>query len=240
MIIFLALNVLTNSRNIQLSTTINESNSNTASEIIFSAATDRNEYEYGDTIKLIYSLENPFDTTVTILFNTSCQFDYYMDNYHFLDSIICMPVGTGISVPPETTRVFYLVHRNNSYIPGVGNHQFTGILVDIDTAATTYFTIREPNSVKLSNSTLDFELTQNYPNPFNPSTKIKYQIPELSFVTIKVYDVLGKEVTTLINEEKPAGSYEVEFDASRLPSGVYFYRLQAGSFIETKKMILLR
>jgi len=83
-------------------------------------------------------------------------------------------------------------------------------------------------------------LTQNYPNPFNPSTKIKYQIPELSFVTIKVYDVLGKEVTTLINEEKPAGSYEVEFDASRLPSGVYFYRLQAGSFIETKKMILLR
>ncbi len=86
----------------------------------------------------------------------------------------------------------------------------------------------------------EFSLEQNYPNPFNPITKIKYQIPELSFVTIKVYDVLGSEVITLVNEEKPVGSYEVEFDGKDLTSGVYFYRLQAGSFIETKKMILIK
>ena len=83
-------------------------------------------------------------------------------------------------------------------------------------------------------------LEQNYPNPFNPTTTIKYQIPELSFVTLKIYDVLGNEISTLINEEKPAGSYEVEFDAKILSSGVYFYRLQTGNYVETKKMVLLR
>jgi hypothetical protein len=85
-----------------------------------------------------------------------------------------------------------------------------------------------------------FVLTQNYPNPFNPATKIKYQIPELSFVTLKVYDVLGNETVTLVNGEKQIGSYELEFNAKHSPSGVYFYRLEAGSFVETKKMVLLR
>ena len=83
-------------------------------------------------------------------------------------------------------------------------------------------------------------LVQNYPNPFNPTTTIKYQIPELSFVTLKVYDVLGREVAILVNEKKSVGSYEVEFNATSLPSGVYFYRLQAGSFVETKKMVLMK
>ncbi len=91
-----------------------------------------------------------------------------------------------------------------------------------------------------------FTIEQNYPNPFNPSTIIKYEIPERSFVTIKVYDVLGREIITLVNQEKPVGSYEVVFDSQGLTSGVYFYKLQvyapgrAGEFIETKKMVLLR
>jgi hypothetical protein len=88
--------------------------------------------------------------------------------------------------------------------------------------------------------TFSFELLQNYPNPFNPATTIKYQIPELNFVTLKIYDVLGSEVVTLVNEEKLVGSYELEFNATDLPSGVYLYKLQAGSFVETKKMILLK
>jgi ligand-binding sensor domain-containing protein len=112
------------------------------------------------------------------------------------------------------------------------------------------------------NSPTKFSLEQNYPNPFNPSTKIHYVIPNVvrnlkdfssqaprndnAIVTLKVYDILGKEVATLVNEEKPAGSYEVEFNsvetfhATSLPSGVYFYQLRAGAFVETKKMILLR
>lgn len=87
---------------------------------------------------------------------------------------------------------------------------------------------------------LTFQLKQNYPNPFNPSTKINYQISQNDFVSLKVYNILGNEVTTLVNENKPAGSYEVNFDASLLSSGTYFYKLQTGSFVETKKMIFLK
>ena len=87
---------------------------------------------------------------------------------------------------------------------------------------------------------LTFSLSQNYPNPFNPLTSIHYAIGKRQFVTLKVYDILGNEIATLVNDEKSAGKYEVEFNASNIPSGVYFYRLQAGSFIQTNKMILLK
>jgi hypothetical protein len=119
--------------------------------------------------------------------------------------------------------------------------------------------VKETNYSILS----DFELSQNYPNPFNPTTKIKFTIPvtlsgvEGSIVTLKIYDVLGNEIETLVNEQKPAGTYEVEFGASGLASGisakggyssgVYFYQLQATpsggqavEFVETKKMVLMK
>ncbi len=87
---------------------------------------------------------------------------------------------------------------------------------------------------------LTFQLEQNYPNPFNPSTKICYSIPQQGNVTLKVYDVLGNEIASLVNEERPAGNYEVDFNASSLSSGVYLYKLQSGTFVESKKMIVLR
>jgi hypothetical protein len=86
----------------------------------------------------------------------------------------------------------------------------------------------------------EYLLSQNYPNPFNPTTKIKYQIPNSGFVTLKVYDLLGREVATLVNEEKPVGSYEIKFNGSHLSSGIYFYKLQAGDYTEVKKMTLMR
>jgi len=86
----------------------------------------------------------------------------------------------------------------------------------------------------------EFSLFNNYPNPFNPATTINFVIPEVSFVEIKVYDVLGSEVATILNESKEAGYHHVQFDATNLQSGIYFYQLQAGSFAETKKMILLK
>jgi hypothetical protein len=92
----------------------------------------------------------------------------------------------------------------------------------------------------LSNRISKYTLRQNYPNPFNPITTIRYQVPDISFVTLKVYDVIGNEIATLINEEKPAGSYEFTFSANGLSSGIYFYKLIAGSYVETKKMILLK
>jgi hypothetical protein len=85
-----------------------------------------------------------------------------------------------------------------------------------------------------------YSLSNNYPNPFNPSTTISYSVPEIEFVTLKIYDVLGNEIATLVNEEKELGSYEVEFYGTGIVSGIYFYRLQAGSFVETKKMILMK
>ena len=85
-----------------------------------------------------------------------------------------------------------------------------------------------------------FALYANYPNPFNPSTKIRYAISKTAFTSLKVYSILGEEVAALINEEKTPGVYEVNFDATNLTSGTYLYRLQAGDYVETRKMILLR
>jgi autotransporter-associated beta strand protein len=85
-----------------------------------------------------------------------------------------------------------------------------------------------------------FALDQNFPNPFNPATVIRYQLPAAGYVSLKVYDMLGREVATLVNEQKPAGSYHVAFDAHLLPSGVYFYSLQSKSFKETKEMVLIK
>ena len=90
------------------------------------------------------------------------------------------------------------------------------------------------------NGSYGYALGQNYPNPFNPTTKISYSLPQSEMVSLKILNVLGQEIISLVNEEKPAGYYEVDFNAAYLPSGIYMYRIQAGSFAETKKMILLR
>ncbi len=85
-----------------------------------------------------------------------------------------------------------------------------------------------------------YNLSQNYPNPFNPSTIINFEIPTSSLVTLKVYDILGREIATLVNEEKQAGKYSYTFDASKYSSGVYFYRMQAGEFVQTKKLVVIK
>ncbi|RKY96414.1 MAG: hypothetical protein DRQ13_05925, partial [Ignavibacteriae bacterium] len=130
------------------------------------------------------------------------------------------------------------------YQVGFANQQLGWILGDggriLNTTTGGISFIEEIELKQPSN----FYLTQNYPNPFNPVTKIKFEIPgqarnDNTLVTLKVYDLLGREIATLVNEEKPAGEYEVEFNAVNLPSGIYFYRIQAGSYINTKKMVLL-
>jgi hypothetical protein len=83
-------------------------------------------------------------------------------------------------------------------------------------------------------------IDQNYPNPFNPSTTIKFEIPQSSVVRLSVFDMLGREVSVLVNERRDAGVHDVKFDGSNLASGVYLYRLTAGSFVETRKLVLVR
>jgi hypothetical protein len=91
-----------------------------------------------------------------------------------------------------------------------------------------------------NNISRTYTLFQNYPNPFNPTTTISFSLPSKSFVTLKMFDVLGKEVASIVSEEMSQGSYSMQWNASNMPSGVYFYRLQAGSFTETRKLVLLR
>ena len=86
----------------------------------------------------------------------------------------------------------------------------------------------------------NFELSQNYPNPFNPTTNISYQIPKAGFVSLKVYNIIGNEIATLVNQEKPAGDYKVQFDTHNLASGTYFYKLTAGGVSLYKKMIVIK
>ncbi len=142
-------------------------------------------------------------------------------------------------LPTQYPRAFGMditVDRNNNIwvATNVGVLQFNpnGIVTDV----------KDENNVNIPKK---FELSQNYPNPFNPETTINYtigtgQFSILSFVSLKVFDVLGREVRTLVNEEKPAGNYTVNFNAINLPSGVYFYRLQTGSFVQIKKLVLMK
>ncbi len=97
-----------------------------------------------------------------------------------------------------------------------------------------------PVGIVQQKQTLSFYLSNNYPDPFNPTTRINYQIPEISKVKLAVYNMLGSEIKVLVNVEKPAGTYEVEFDGTELPSGVYFYRIEAGKYSNTKKLLLLK
>ncbi len=105
------------------------------------------------------------------------------------------------------------------------------------------FVIRIDMPTDINNSLTNpvkYSLAQNFPNPFNPVTQLEYGISELGFVTLKVFDILGKEVKTLVNEVKPSGKYKVEFNGSRLPNGIYFYQMEIGNFVSTKKMLLIK
>ncbi len=126
----------------------------------------------------------------------------------------------------------YILRISDNAAADVGNLRAWSIKIDYGTIVGV--------SNNVTSIADNYKLSQNYPNPFNPSTKIDYSIPKSGLVSIKVYDVLGKEVYTLVNEIKNAGSYEAVFNGANFSSGVYFYRIQAGNFVETKKMYLLK
>jgi hypothetical protein len=149
--------------------------------------------------------------------------------YHFTHSAFCADAGiTDTWLAKGTGKVRY----KEIFFAGEGNFVLSDYVTSID-----------KNSEQLKD--FSFRLFQNYPNPFNPSTKIEFVIPKSSFVSLKIYDLLGREVASLVNEEKNPGSYEVEFsakggDAYNLSSGTYFYQIKAGDFVKTKKMIYLK
>ena len=126
---------------------------------------------------------------------------------------------------------FFVYDGNLLTIPGVKVYKDSSLLTVTYSPATD---IQHPALP------LEFALSQNYPNPFNPTTNFEFRIANCAPTTLKVFDVLGRQVTTLVDEMKQAGEYKVTWDASKMASGIYFYRLQAGAFVETKKMMLIK
>ena len=157
--------------------------------------------------------------------------DYRINDHRFVPKTVTGAVGSGnqgdnIGITSVGNKLWPVWMDDHT-----GNYQIWTAAVDVNSIGVTQIITEVPEG---------FFLTQNYPNPFNPTTNLEFGISKLGFVSLKVYDLLGKEVTTLVNEIKPAGLYEVEFDGSILPSGIYYYKLEAGSFSETKKMLLIK
>ncbi|HSW53578.1 MAG TPA: T9SS type A sorting domain-containing protein [Ignavibacteriaceae bacterium] len=158
--------------------------------------------------------------------NSFIELPHFIEPYLHIDKSIATHLESGGNPIGGIVNDFDYQLRN-TVTPDIGADEFDGTaIVNVAEESVTPPT--------------EFVLNQNYPNPFNPSTAIRYSIPTSGFVTIKVYDILGNEIATLVNEEKTAGNYEVNFDASGLASGMYLYRLQTDSFVETKKMVLLK
>jgi hypothetical protein len=123
----------------------------------------------------------------------------------------------------------------NIYVTGRSN-QLGGSIITTIKYVPVLVSVQGQNT----NVPTEYALKQNYPNPFNPSTIIRYQLPKDAFVSVKVYDLLGKEVAKLVDETKDAGYYEIVFDAASLTSGLYFYKMQAGDFVTVRKMVVVR
>ncbi len=183
---------------------------------------------------------NPF--TVPVLDNASPIFKRCLTNPPLFGGNVDTLVFT-VSVSDSTICKASILNRDTLVITGIWSGQVTVTVVgtDKDGTTTSYTTpIQLITAVKEEKTPTEFALSQNYPNPFNPTTMINFQLPISKYVTLKIYDVLGKEIETLVDGEKSPGSYEVRFDASNLPSGVYLYILRVGEFVQTKKMILLK
>jgi hypothetical protein len=164
--------------------------------------------------------------TATELNNSGFDVERSEDNINF--SKIAFVPGFGTTTEPKSYS--YTDQSISS-----GSYYYRLKQIDYDGS----FSYSEVVEVEMPLVT-EFALEQNYPNPFNPSTTIRFNLPEKEFVTLKIYDVMGNEIATLIREEKSAGNHTINYDASELSSGTYFYKLQAGSNIETHKMLLLK
>ncbi|MGE5806411.1 MAG: T9SS type A sorting domain-containing protein [Ignavibacteria bacterium] len=141
-----------------------------------------------------------------------------------------IPIEYNSSETPDSAWIFIIV-QDTSEIPAAGAYAIIDDLSWGGVVAVKGLTSNVPS---------EFAMKQNYPNPFNPSTRIEYTTPEASFVQLKVYDIVGNELTTLVNEYQPAGTFRAEFNAANLSSGIYIAKLTAGSFTKTMKMTLLK
>jgi Secretion system C-terminal sorting domain/Outer membrane protein Omp28 len=164
---------------------------------------------------------------------------------HVMRKMLPTPDGLTFSINLNETKN---LDQNINLDPLWNPDSLNFVIFVQSTASKTVYQSETINYSALSITAVDdendrpksFILEQNYPNPFNPTTQIKFNIPHTALTTLKIFNLLGNEVSVLLNKNIPAGNYELTFDASELPAGVYFYTLQSGEFVQTKKMILLK
>jgi len=196
---------------------------------------DIGAYEYAG-----YDLPLPISLTSFIAeySNGTVDFAWETDNAHFLiyrnDEVLDLIEGAGTTSEPHTYS-----YNDNSVVPGVS---YTYVLADISYAneETKYSDNAVTVTIPENDIPTEFSLEANYPNPFNSTTAINYQLLADSDVELSIFDMNGKKVATLVNEAKSTGYYSVKWDASGLSSGIYFYRLQTGDFVDTKKMVFMK
>lgn len=189
---------------------------------------------YGTTI---YSLNTTYMVVYKYKFNTGTTTDDEMSFYVFNTSVPATEPGTP-TVGPVVGTVTDATSFGRIGLRQGSSASSPTLTIDGLQVATAWTSIT--NVTPISTVATDFSLSQNYPNPFNPSTTIKFALPKSGNVTLKIYNSIGKEVETLVNENMGAGSYEVSYDASQLNSGMYFYRISANGFTDTKKMMLVK
>jgi hypothetical protein len=160
------------------------------------------------------------------------------------DILQCRPTGTDTAAakyPPGQSTIYVMLWAHS--IPGTGFVTFRAERVSNPGENYTVIFGGAYNPIgiqQISTIANQFNLSQNYPNPFNPNTRIKFQIPKPNFTKLTVFDILGNEVKTLVSDNLRGGEYEVDFDASELASGIYYYTLKAGEYISVKKMVLIK
>ncbi len=225
--------------------TIGRSTGALNTDALFAAFTANTDQFYGDTNAtannyyagwFTYSVDSGQTWTAPVKFTPDespmrdWRYISMSQNNAVVDDSMCTVhmVVTADTIPGST------VNTTDPNYPVAVSAEFVGV--------NTTVTIPQvpPNGIKDVKNVFTFNLAQNYPNPFNPTTKISYTIPERNNVSLKIYDMLGREVATLVNTTKEAGNYEVNFNASNLASGLYIYKIQAGSFTQSKKMLLLK
>ena len=205
---------------------------------LFTTNTDSLDFgnvSVGDSSEKVFTLFNPQDSLLMI------------NEFYCSDSSFTTKVSLPISIQPRDSLmvpVIFKPKRNGTFNVTFNIRNFSQYQGQSQMIARQVILIGTSGNISAINSNKilpnQFALFQNYPNPFNPSTIISYEIPKHSFVTLKIFDILGREIATLVNEEKQIGKYSLKFDASNLSSGIYFYRITAGNFSSVKKMILIK
>jgi hypothetical protein len=209
-------------------------------QLQFKVNTDKQNYDFSEIINIYITAKNTTSENVELIFPSSCQTTYYIDDYDYLSGVPCLTVVTYVTILPDSEHTWS--HQCSSSELLAGKHLVMGEVLEYGFTDTIEIFINSTSNIHEKPPQINnYILLQNYPNPFNPATNIAYSLSKSDYVIVKIYDMLGSEIQTLVNKYQTAGHYTVNFNARNLASGIYFYKLKVGNdIIQTKKMLLMR